>query len=117
MSEPWLDERNPGIVALRRDLTQLVIGLAGELGDRFPVDPAALSSQVRVETPGDPRSFERLVNGIAVGLDLPVLRKLALLNDPLPERAIHLTQILRSRREALDFLRPYRHLAAHPGSN
>ncbi len=117
INEPWLDERTPGIVALRRDLTELVVGLANEIGDRFPVDPTELSSQIRVETPGDPRSFERLVNGIAAELDLPVLRKLALLNDALPQRAIHLAQILRSRREALDFLRPYRHLADTPGSN
>ncbi len=117
MNEPWLDERNPGIAALRRDLTELVEGLANEIGERFPVDPADLSRQIRIETPGDPRSFERLVNGIAAELDLPVLRKLSLLNDPLPERAIHLTQILRSRREALDFLRPFRHLATNPRNN
>jgi hypothetical protein len=42
---------------------------------------------------------------------------MSLLNDALPERAIHLVQILRGRRDALDLLRPYRHLAANPGDN
>jgi len=55
--------------------------------------------------------FEETVNGLAAELDVPALRKLQLLVEPLCERADSLEGILRARRRVLDLLRPYRHLA------
>ena len=49
---------------------------------------------------------------LSAHLDLSPLRKLKLLQDPLPERAQHLAEILRSRCQVLDTLLPFRHLAA-----
>ena len=67
--------------------------------------------------PAESLGFEQLVNRIAAEIDLPPLSKIGLLNDPLPERALHLLGILSSRRQVLDLLRPYRHLAADPELN
>lgn len=53
-----------------------------------------------------------VVNVLAAHLDLPALRKLQLLAEPLPERALSVLGILRARQKVLDLLRPYRHLAA-----
>ena len=117
VGEPWLDERNPSVSALRRELVELVESLSEEVGDRFPVDPEQLADLAGLGRPSDPRPFERLVNNIAADLDLPALRKLTLLNEALPERAVHLTRILRGRKDALDLLRPFRHLDGSPASN
>jgi len=51
------------------------------------------------------------VNTLAAELDLPPLRKLQLLEQALPERALEVLGILRSRRRVVDLLRPFRHLA------
>jgi len=111
VQEPSLDETDPGIVAVRQSLTNLVTSLAREIGERFPVQPQHL------EPPEDPLDFEQLVNRIAAAIDLPALSKIGLLNDSLPERALHLLGILSSRRQVLDLLRPFRHLAADPELN
>jgi hypothetical protein len=58
------------------------------------------------------RPFEEVVNRLAADLDLPPLCKLGLLVEALPDRALELLKILRSRRTVVDLLRPFRHLAA-----
>lgn len=104
VAEPQLNERDPGIVAVRNDLVGAVEALASEIGDVFPLRPDQLGN-------GEPLTFEGLVNRIAAEIDLPVLSKMSLLTDSLPERAMNLLGILRNRRQALDLLRPFRHLA------
>ena len=42
---------------------------------------------------------------------VPPLRKLQLLTEPLPERGLSVLSILRSRRQVMDMLRPFRGLA------
>lgn len=112
VEEPWLNEHDAGIRAVRRSLTELLLQVAGETGERFPLADAELE-----ELSGD-CAFEELVNRIASGLDLPPLRKLKLLQQPLPERGLSLLSILRNRQQVLDLLRPWRHLAGgEPGNN
>ena len=75
------------------------------------------SFELERELAGD-CAFEELVNRIASGLDLPPLRKLKLLQQPLPERGLSILSILRNRQQVLDLLRPWRHLAGgDPGHN
>lgn len=112
VEEPWLNEHDAGIRAVRRSLTELLLQVAGETGERFPLGDADLE-----ELSGD-CAFEELVNRIASGLDLPPLRKLKLLQQPLPERGLSILSILRNRQQVLDLLRPWRHLAGgEPGHN
>lgn len=111
LAEPLLDESDPGIQAVRRSLLSLVENLADEIGGDFPLKPRDLKN------PELTRGFEQLVNRIAADLDLPALSKISLLGDSLPERALHLLGILSSRRQVLDLLRPFRHLAATPDLN
>jgi Lon protease-like protein len=104
MDEPWLNEHDAGILAVRKALTELLRLVAEETGERFPIssgDLAELSGEC---------AFEELVNRVASGLDLPPLRKLKLLQQPLPERGLSILSILRNRRQVLDLLRPWRHL-------
>jgi len=106
IEEPLLNESDAGIVAVRAGLVGLAAELAGELGGRFP-----LSSSDLAEVAAD-GSFEELVNRIAADLDLPAPRKFSLLAESLPERALSLVSILRSRKQVVALLRPYRSLAA-----
>ncbi|HEY8020741.1 MAG TPA: LON peptidase substrate-binding domain-containing protein [Thermoanaerobaculia bacterium] len=106
IEEPLLNESDAGIVAVRAGLVGLANELAGELGGRFP-----LSSSDLAEVAAD-GSFEELVNRIAADLDLPAPRKFSLLAESLPERALSLVSILRSRKQVVALLRPYRSLAA-----
>jgi Lon protease-like protein len=106
IEEPVLNERDAGIVAVKSGLVELANDLAAELGERFPVSLAAL---LEVAEEG---SFEELVNRIAAELDLPAPRKFSLLAESLPDRALSLVSILRSRKQVIDLLRPYRPLAA-----
>jgi Lon protease-like protein len=111
VAEPPLNERDAGIVAVRASIVKLLHGLATELGDRFPfgVDEALqLGQRCR---------FEELVNRVSAELDLPAPRKLKLLSEALPERGLSVLAILRSRRQVIDLLRPYRHLAARSSLN
>jgi Lon protease-like protein len=111
LEELQVDEKDPGILTMRRELLVICRGLCREMGENFPVrgeDLEGLEAQ---------RSFEAVVNGLAAGIDLPALRKIGLLESPLPDRAVELLRILRSRRRLLDLLRPYRHLAAGAESN
>lgn len=95
-----------GLLTVRQDLVDSAVALHREMGDRFPLDAAALDD-LRA-----PRaSFEEVINRLAAQLDVPVLRKQQLLYEDLPQRARNLLGILRARRRVLDLLRPYRRLA------
>ena len=103
VEEPWLNERDAGVVAVRQTIVKLLRSLVEELGDKLPLDVDELAS-------GD-CAFEELVNRIASRVDLPPLRKLQLLHEPLPERGLSVLSILRSRQQVIDMLRPFRKLA------
>ncbi len=105
LAEPWLNERDAGLVAVRQDLLELLRALAAEPGEPFPWDLADLASL------SGGGAFEELVNRIATRLDLPPLRKLQLLTESLPERGLSVLSILRGRRQVFDRLRPFRRLA------
>lgn len=105
VEEPWLNEHDAGILAVRKAMTELLRHVAEQTGERFPLDGSELA-----ELAGD-CAFEELVNRIAAGLDLPPLRKLKLLQEPLPERGLSILSILRNRQQVLDLLRPWRHLS------
>ena len=103
VEEPWLNERDAGIVAVRHDIVSLLRSLGEELGDKLPLDVDDLTS-------GD-RAFEELINLIASRVDVPPVRKLQLLTESLPERGLSVLSILRGRRQVMDLLRPFRRLA------
>ncbi len=105
LQEPWLNEHDAGVQAVRSGLVNLLERLSSELGDRFPFGAEEL------EALGDQCRFEELVNRIAAGLDVPPLRKQLLLQEALPDRGLSVLSILRSRQHVLDKLRPFRHLA------
>lgn len=105
IEEPVLAEGDPGVVAVRSELLAKARSLAAEIGESFPL-PVELVRSLEEQS-----ELESIVNAYAAHLDLPVLRKLELLGEPLPERALSLLGILRSRQKVLDLLRPYRHLA------
>jgi Lon protease-like protein len=111
LEEPWLNEKDAGILAVRKAILEHVRALAGELGASFPFIPG------ESEGIGDDSAFEELVNRIAADIDVPALRKLQLLAETLPERGLSVLSILRSRRQVVDLLRPFRHLAAHSEMN
>jgi Lon protease-like protein len=111
VEEPWLNERDAGIVAVRGTILELMRVLAGELRERFPF------GQDDVEELAEHCAFEELVNRIAAEVDLPPLRKLQLLQESLPERGLSVLSVLRSRQQVLDLLRPYRHLAVTTDHN
>ncbi len=104
--EPLLNERDAGIVAVRSGLVDLASGLAAELGERFPL---TLDDLQEIAEEG---SFEGMVNRIAADLDIPAPRKFSLLAESLPDRALSIVSILRSRRQVIDLLRPFRALAS-----
>ena len=104
VNEPWLNEHDAGIVVVRESILTNVRSLAAELGESFP-----LGNDEIEECEESP--FEELVNRIAAEIDVPVLRKLQLLVESLPERGLSVLSILRSRKQVVDLLRPYRHLA------
>jgi len=112
LAEPWLNERDAGIVTVRQAIVEHLRLLAAELGESFPLSPL-----VDAEGIGDDSPFEELVNRIAAGLDVPVLRKLQLLAETLPERGLSVLSILRSRLQVVDLLRPFRHLASRSEMN
>jgi Lon protease-like protein len=105
VEEPWLNEHDAGIRAVRKAMTELLRHVAEQTGERFPLDGSELEELTGA------CAFEELVNRIASGLDLPPLRKLKLLQEPLPERGLSILSILRNRQQVLDLLRPWRHLA------
>lgn len=109
VEEPWLNERDAGIVSVRQGILELLRTLCDELGDKLPLDVDDLASGDCV--------FEELINRIAARVDVPPLRKLQLLTESLPERGLSVLSILRSRRQVLDMLRPFRRLAVGPERN
>jgi len=111
LEEPWLNERDAGIRAVRHDLLELLRALAEELGPQFPWDLESLESLA------GGAAFEELVNRIATRIDVPPLRKLQLLTESLPERGLSVLSILRARRQVFDLLRPFRRLAGNAEHN
>lgn len=105
LEEIAVNEADPGVQAVRREILELADSLSHEMGTAFPFERDHLHVLVREA------SLEALVNSFAAELDLPALRKLDLLDQQLPDRALEVLGILRSRRRVLDLLRPYRHLA------
>jgi Lon protease-like protein len=105
MAEPWLNERDAGVIAVRQDLLELLRALAAEQGEQLPWDIEDLASLT------GRGAFEELVNRIAARMDVPPLRKLQLLTESLPERGLSVLSILRGRRQVFDMLRPFRRLA------
>lgn len=105
LAEVAVNETDPSVLAVRREIVAMADVLSREMGPAFPFAREHLAALV-----GE-ASLETLVNSFAAELDLPALRKLDLLEQPLPDRAAEVLGILRSRRRVLDLLRPYRHLA------
>lgn len=105
LEETELNEADPGVQAVRQEILEMAAGLGHEMGPAFPFAGERLDALVHEA------SVEALVNSFAAELDLPAQRKLELLEQPLPDRAVEVLGILRSRRRVLDLLRPYRHLA------
>lgn len=103
VEEPWFNERDAGVVAVRQAIVELLRSLCEELGEKLPLDVDDLAA-------GD-CPYEELVNRVACRVDLPPVRKLQLLTESLLERGLSVLSILRSRRQVLDMLRPYRRLA------
>jgi Lon protease-like protein len=113
VGEPDLRVDDAGVVAVRREIVDLVARLRAEhaLGEDFPLDAGELLA-LRLGT-----SFEELVNRVAAGLPLPAVRKLALLVRSLPDRALELLAVLRGRERVAELLRPYRRPAGDPDLN
>lgn len=110
VAEPWLNQDDAGILAVRGEIVDAARMLLAEIQETFldveSLEDLAIGSD-----------FEELVNQMAVHLDLPAQRKLELLAASLPERALLVLSILKARRRVLDLLRPYRPLAARPDLN
>jgi Lon protease-like protein len=111
VEEPWLNERDAGVQAVRKGVEALLRRIADETGEAFP-----MSSDEIEEITAD-CGFEELVNRVAAGLDLPPLRKLKLLQQTLPERGLSVLSILRNRHQVFELLRPWRHLASRHEQN
>jgi Lon protease-like protein len=111
VEEPWLNERDAGIVAVRGKIVELMRWLASELRGRFPFCDDELEELV------EGCMFEELVNRIAADLDVPALRKQLLLQEALPDRGLSVLSILHSRQRVIARLHPFRHLASNSRLN
>lgn len=111
LSEPAVSEEDAGILTVRRGLLELVELLGEEIGSEFPLRAERLADHP------DGLTFEIFVNRIAAEIDLPALAKISLLQQTLPDRALALLEILRSRKQVLDLLRPFRRLATDSSLN
>src|SRR3982751_2146486 len=109
VAEPWLNERDAGIVAVRQTIVRLLRALSEEMGDRLQLDVDGLASR--------DCAFEEMINRIATRVDVPALRKLELLTEPLPQRGLSVLSILRSRKQVFDMLRPFRRRGTDPERN
>ncbi len=109
VEEPWLNERDAGIVAVRQAIVHLLRVLSEEMGDKLQLDVDDLAA-------GD-CAFEELINRVATRMDVPAARKLQLLTESLPERGLSVLSILRSRKTVFDMLRPFRRRGTHPERN
>lgn len=103
VEEPWFNEKDAGVLAVRQAIVELLHSLCEELGEKLPLDVDGLAS-------GD-CPYEELINRVACRVDLPPVRKLQLLTESLLERGLSVLSILRSRQQVLNMLRPYRRLA------
>lgn len=102
LPEDRISDHDPAVQELRDEISRLALRVAGEVGERFPLDRDELDELAAGE------ELELLVNGMAAELDLPATRKLSLLAVPLVDRAEEVAGILRSRAQVLDLLRPFR---------
>jgi uncharacterized protein len=109
VEEPWLNERDAGIVAVRQAVVHLLRSLSEEMGDKLQLDVDGLAA-------GD-CDFEELINRVATRMDVPPPRKLQLLTESLPERGLSVLSILRSRKTVFDMLRPFRRRGTDPARN
>lgn len=109
LEEMVVDERDSGVLAVRREILEVAEVLDREMGERFPLRITDL--RALAEKGAESGSFETLVNSLAAELDLPARRKLSLLEQSLIDRSVEVLEILRSRQRVLDLLRPFRHLA------
>jgi Lon protease-like protein len=109
VAEPWLNERDAGVVAVRQGVVRLLRSLREEIGDKLPLDVDELAA--------DDCAFEELINRVAARVDVPVVRKLQLLTESLPERGLSVLSILSSRQQVLDLLRPFRRRGTDPERN
>lgn len=110
VEEPRVPEDDPTVMAVREEILRRTLAIATEVGDAFPIPRQYLVRSASL-------SLEEIVNGLCAHLDLPVHRKQLLLDVPLPQRALDVVSILKSRQGLLDLLRPYRSLAEAAGSN
>jgi hypothetical protein len=109
VEEPWLNERDAGIVAVRQTILDLLRALSEEMGDKLTLDVDGLASR--------DCAFEELINRVATRVDVPLMRKLQLLTESLPERGLSVLSILRSRKQVFDLLRPFRRRGTDPERN
>jgi Lon protease-like protein len=109
VEEPWLNEHDAGIVAVRQAIVRLLRALSEEMGDKLPLDVDSLASR--------DCAFEELINRVATRVDVPPVRKLQLLTESLPERGLSVLSILRSRKAVFDLLRPFRRRGTAPERN
>jgi Lon protease-like protein len=110
VEEPWLNEHDAGIVAVRTRIVELLRWLAAELGESSPFGAAG---SAELEQLTERCFFEELINRIAADLDVPALRKQLLLQEALPDRGLSVLSILGSRQQVFARLKPFRHLAAN----
>jgi uncharacterized protein len=106
LPEPEPEGGELEIRALRLELIRAARSLAREMGASFPVEDEAIEELAACSR------LAAVVNRLAAELDLPVLRKHALLVADLEERGASILRILRSRQRVLDLLRPYRRTEA-----
>jgi Lon protease-like protein len=110
LPEPPLDEDAPLLRSLREELAARLEEARRALGDALSLPAETLH---RLTT----APFEELVNRAAAALDVPPMRKVELLTLPLPDRAVEVSGILRSRTKLVELLRPFRHLMAAAENN
>jgi Lon protease-like protein len=114
VEEPWLNERDAGIVVVRGAILEMLRWLQAEVGENFFF---AEPEMAEMEDLSGSCLFEELVNRVAASLDVPPLRKQLLLQEAVPDRGLSVLSILRSRQQVIDRLRPFRHLAANSSLN
>ncbi len=105
IEEPRWNEEDAGILVVKRALLVFCRSLLAEIGDAFPLAATELDALAAAS------GFEELVNRLAAELDLPAVRKLALLCESLPDRALSVLSILHARQQVVDQLHSFRHLA------
>ncbi len=112
LEEPRLSEVDPGILMLKEELLTCTSSLIDQLREQFPVTEELLTTMRE-----DELSFEHVVNRLAATVELSPIRKLQLLNESLPDRAVELLSILRSQLKVLELLYPFRHLERRSAYN